>query len=158
MLNPSVQAEVHNDSQTTKVEFDAAPWFAQASDKEILDLAGIGWRGDYASDAVALHFESSDDDIADLLNFCRATMNTRDPQGFECSVDEDQALAWLKQHRVGVWAQLLCKENDVRLVEAQEEEVRGMWDWLDDQGNACECSFATIEEAALNAVKALKLN
>lgn len=157
LLTPEVSAEVHNDSHSTQVKFDAAAWFAQADEAKIIALHGIGWTGDSASDAVAQFFEDRNEDIADLFNFCRATQLTREPQGFECSVDEDDAMAWLKQHRPGLWARLLCQDNDVRLVEAEEEEIRGMWDWLDDQGNACDCSFATIEEAALNAVEVLEL-
>lgn len=152
-----VHAEVHDDSHFKKVEFDAALWFAQACDNEVIDLHGIGWTGDYASDAVAEYFSDRNEDIADLFDFCRAAQRTSEPQGFECSVDEDSAMSWLKQHRPGLWARLLCENNDVRLVEAQEDEIKGMWDWLDDHGNACECSFATIEEAALNAVKVLEL-
>lgn len=51
----------------------------------------------------------------------------------------------------------LCEANGVRIVEAQEEEIRGMWDWLDNHGNACDCSFDTQREAALDAVGALDI-
>lgn len=51
----------------------------------------------------------------------------------------------------------LCEANGVRIVEAQEEEIRGMWDWLDDHGNACDCSFDTQREAALDAIGALDI-
>lgn len=153
-----VHAEVHDDGHYNKVEFDAALWFAQATDNQIIRLHDIGWTGDEPSDVVAEFFESRNEDIADVFNFCRATQNTRNQVGFECLVDEDSAMDWLKQHRPGLWAQLLCQDNDVRLVEAQEEEIAGMWDWLDNHGNACECSFATTGEAAINAVMVLKLD
>lgn len=51
----------------------------------------------------------------------------------------------------------VCEAFNVRLVEAQEEETKGMWDWLDDQGNACEMSFPTDGDAARNAIKTLGL-
>lgn len=136
-----VRAEVHDDSHFKKVEFDAALWFAQTTDNQIIRLHDIGWTGDEPSDVVAEYFENRNEDIAGLFNFCRATHHTRDPQGFECSVDEDSAMSWLKQHRRGLWARLLCENNNVRLVEAQEEEIAGMWDWLDDQGRPANAAF-----------------
>lgn len=153
-----IYAEVHDDAHLTKVEFDAALWFAQATDSQIARLHDIGWTGDEPSDVVAEFFESRNKDIEDMFDFCRATKNTRNQIGFECSVDEDSAMDWLKQHRPGLWAVFLCQDNEVRLVEAQEEEIAGMWDWLDNEGNACDHSFDTIGEAALNAVHVLGLS
>lgn len=42
-----IKAEVHTDDHIYEVNFDAEPWFAQASDKEILEVAECGWGGDY---------------------------------------------------------------------------------------------------------------
>lgn len=107
LLTPSVQAEVHTDDQHLKVEFDATRWFAQASVQEIMDLQAISWRGDYAADAVAEYYESTNSEIADLLKYCRSSRNNRgDIIGFECSVDETEAMEWLKQHRNHVWIKL----------------------------------------------------
>ncbi|MBK4737893.1 hypothetical protein [Noviherbaspirillum pedocola] len=102
-----VYAEVHDDSHFKKEEFDAAPWFAQATEEQIINLHGIGWKGDEPSDVVAEFFEKSNRGIADLFAFCRATHTTRNHVGFECSVDEDSAMDWLKLHRPGLWAQLV---------------------------------------------------
>lgn len=154
---PSVSAKVHDDAYVNEVEFDAAPWFAQASDDEIIELHDIQWRNDEPADRVALFFEDSTQEIADIMTFCRATARTASPIGFECEVDDEAAMAWLKQHRPGLWAIFLCDEADVGLLQAQEEEIAGMWDWLGPNGNACEHSFDTKEDAALNAVAVLKL-
>ena len=51
----------------------------------------------------------------------------------------------------------LCEANGVRIVEAQEDEIRGMWDWLDSVGNACDQSFNTEREAMVNAILELDL-
>lgn len=51
----------------------------------------------------------------------------------------------------------LCEANGVRIVQAEEEEIRGMWDWLDEDGNACDQSFNTEREAMQNAILALDL-
>lgn len=158
LLTPAVSAEAHSDDRVYSAKFDAAPWFAQASVEEITNLYDIKWRGDYAADAVAHFFDDKNQDVSDLFKYIGKTQGTSRACGFECSVEGDEAMAWLKRHRRDVWAVLLCHDKDVRLIEAQEEEIRGMWDWLDDQGNACAYSFPTIEDAALNAVEVLGLS
>lgn len=60
--------------------------------------------------------------------------------------------AQIEEHAVA-----LCEAHGVRLVEAQEEEIKGRWDWLDDQGNACDASQETRLEAALDAIETLGL-
>ena len=52
----------------------------------------------------------------------------------------------------------LCEDNDVRLVQAEESEVFGRWDWLDDNGNASDMSFETKEAAMRDAVERLDLD
>ncbi len=153
-----IEAKVWDDSRVNEAGFDAALWFAQADSSDIESLQEIGWSGDYASDAVAEYYDGRHPEVTEVFNYIRAVRNTRAQTGFECSVDEDSAKAWLKVHRPGVRAILLCTANEVSLVEAQEPEIAGMWDWLDGEGNACAGSFATREEAALNAVAVLKLS
>lgn len=158
LLSPSVKAEAHDDAYVNEVEFDAAAWFAQADDSEITDLRDIEWRGDEPADRVALFFEDTNAEMKAMFTFCHATIRTARPIGFECSVDEDSAMAWLKQHRPGLWAIFVCDDEGIDLMQAEEPEIKGMWDWLGPNGNACEHSFDTLEDAALNAVAVLKLN
>lgn len=157
-LTPAVQAEVHDDAFINTFDFDAAPWFAQASDEAILALHAIGWRGDDAADAVAQFAAKDIFEVDAIISICRGSQGTRAALGFECVVDEDSAMAWLKAHRPGLWARILCADNDVRLVEAQEPEIEGRWDWLDSEGIASEASCETEDEAALEAVRVLGLN
>lgn len=159
LLEPSVQAEAHADDRRLNPKFDAARWFAQASDEDILRLEACGWGGDYPADAVAEHMADHDQGVRQLFEYNEIVQRTgaKDVGGYECRVDPVSAMAWLKVHRGGVWAEIVCGTNEVSLVEAQEEEVRGRWDWLDGHGNASSASFETKHEAARDAVEVLSL-
>lgn len=97
-----IPAEVHSDDYVYTVNFDAVEWFEQAQDSEIISLAEIGWRGDYAADAVAKFFAESNPDVATLMDYLRRISGLpshEDYSGFECSVTEDAVLDWLKINR-----------------------------------------------------------
>lgn len=142
LLTPSVRATVTSDTTGAQVDFDAAPWFAQASDKDIRDLHAINWSHNYAADAVAEHFRKTNA-IREILN---------EGGGFECYVAEDGAMAWLQQHKITLWASLLCENNDVSVV-----AVKGMWHWSDINGKTSKQPFTTMDEACLAAIGELKL-
>ena len=95
MPDPEIRAEVHSDDLVFEVAFDAEPWFVQATDDDILDLADIGWGGNYPADAVAHFFEDSIHEIGDLMGYCQR----KDGVGFECHVNEEDALKWLAASR-----------------------------------------------------------
>lgn len=86
-----VHAEAHSDDQEVSIPFDATIWFDQASDGEIVDLAAEDWRGEMA-DLVARLFEHTA--TAGLFRHTRRTGSS-----FECSVDGDEALAWIAVNR-----------------------------------------------------------
>lgn len=90
---PPVKAEVHSDDYRVEIEFDAASWFAQATNDEILALAAIDWGGDYAADNVARFF--SDTTTKKLFDYSGL--------GFECHVNEKTAMKWLKLHRPNLY-------------------------------------------------------
>ncbi|ABD72054.1 hypothetical protein Rfer_4368 (plasmid) [Rhodoferax ferrireducens T118] len=143
LLAPTVLATVTSDTTRTRVEFDAAPWFAQASDKNIRDLQAINWAHNYAADAVAEYFRKANADIRNILN---------EGGGFECYVDEDGAMAWLKVHKTELWASFSCDANDVTVV-----PVNGQWSWKDAKGATSVQTFPTVALACLNAVAELGL-
>lgn len=152
-----VRAEVYSDDMLYVTGFDCDAWFEQASDEDIMGLAKIGWRGDYAADTVAEFFEGKIDLITEMFAYCRRTQGRANPVGYEVMVFPEQARRWLRWHRPGVLALLLCEEHDVSLVEAQEPEIQGMWDWLGPHGEACDISWDTEQEAAINAADVLQL-
>ena len=90
-----IKAEVHSDDFIFKEEFDATKWFEQASEKEILDLAKCDWGGDYPADNVARESVDWFDGIANVLDYC----TRKTDMGFECHVDGDEALTWLRNNR-----------------------------------------------------------
>jgi len=96
---PSIKAKCYSDDHCVEVAFDAARWFQQANDKDIIDLAGCGWGGDYAADAVAVYMAASDEHVAYMFKYLEARNGRRDAPGFECHVDEVAARVWLATHR-----------------------------------------------------------
>ena len=98
----SVQATLDSDDATYTVKFDAAKWFEQASDEEILDLYKIGWSGDYEADEVAHFVEDEDKEVKEFFSYC-----DRKDTGFEVSVNEYEALRWLHANRPKVEKEIL---------------------------------------------------
>ena len=87
-----ISAEIHSDDFRFKVDFDATPWFEQATSEQIIALIKCDWRGDYAADDVATFFEDVNSKIANLLDYCR---RGEGDFGFEVSVNGEEALNWL---------------------------------------------------------------
>ena len=97
-----VKAEAHSDDYNVQVEFDAADWFEQASDQEIVELVNCGWGGDYPADAVAEFLSDADLGLSKLFDYLHAIANDpskKDCNGFECHIDPDKAAAWLNANR-----------------------------------------------------------
>lgn len=97
-----IRAECHSDDHHVETKFDATAYFEQASDDELLDLAKCDFGGDYAADAVAQFF---DDRTTKRLFDYLATDPTmgRETVGFECHVDENDAMEWLAANRPELW-------------------------------------------------------
>jgi hypothetical protein len=89
---PRVTAECHDDDWVYEAkDFDCTPWFEQASDEELLTLIECGFGGDYGADKVAEFFDGKIDAITEMFAHKR--------HGFECYVDETQALLWITAHK-----------------------------------------------------------
>lgn len=161
LLGPKVPARCYTDCHTFNVTFDARAYLTQASDAALLAIMYVGYGGDYATDNVAEYVADHhlDEELCELFDFLHAVNRRRasDTVGFECRVDAQAFLRWMHECRPALLAKHLCKEYGVTLSQAQEEEIFGMWDWRDDQGNACECSLPTEEAAALDAYTQLDL-
>jgi hypothetical protein len=95
-----VPARAWTDDRAVSVDFDAAEWLRTADLAKLRALDACGWRGDYGSDQVALDLAESNDELRRLFQYIEAVnVPTRETIGFEVSVDEDAALAWLESHR-----------------------------------------------------------
>lgn len=72
-------------------------------------------RSKFPADAVALHMAEFSPPIANMLEFKSSKA------GFECHVDEESAMAWLKQHRPDVHASIEGEdEEDSKDLEEEE--------------------------------------
>ena len=97
-MKKTITAECHSDDYLYQVEFDAKPWFEKATPEEIANLIECNWRGDYPADDVALYMKQFVPKLQVLLEYVTAVGMYRD-MGFEVSVNEDEALIWLKKNR-----------------------------------------------------------
>lgn len=153
-----IEAKAYSDDRLYEVEFDAAPWFKDASADAIITLANNGWGDCETADDIALRIEDANPAVQSMLNYCRATQRSRRSVGFVCRVDPEQAMQWLKSNRKSIWARIICEDNDIELFQAQEPEVAGRWDWRDANSNASEMSFETADEAAIAAADFAEYN
>lgn len=153
-----IRASMHSDDRVLEAPFFAQEWFIGASDDSIKTLYEDEWSHSDEADAVARSAEHVYR-VELVFNYIRAYNRAdRDAIGFECTVNRADAMAWLRRHRHGLWCQLMCLEHEVDIVEAQEPEVAGRFDWLDGHGNACEMSFVSEDVAAMDAVERLGLD
>ena len=95
-----IKAECHADDQVLRATFDATPWFEQASCEDIGKLAACDWGGDYPADEVAQFMAEQDGEVRKMFQYLDIVGNL----GFECHVDRDDAIAWLRMFRHAVAA------------------------------------------------------
>jgi hypothetical protein len=97
-----INAECHSDDFAVEVKFDAEEWFKTADDDMIKDLASCDWGGDYAADRVAMEMAIVDEEINKMFDY----VNAREEIGFECHVDENDAMAWLRENKPALYAKI----------------------------------------------------
>src|SRR4051794_32857965 len=97
---PKISARAHSDDRAIEISFNAYPWFAQAVDAEILALADKGWGGCDPADEVAQFMETQDSEVDRLFTFLSThpRMSNGDTVGFECYVEEDETVSWIKEN------------------------------------------------------------
>lgn len=92
MQDFTIPAECHSDDRVVEINFDALEWFEQATDKQIHSLVDCGFGGDYPADEVSIFFgQTTTERLSTYLTFVRC--------GFECYVDEDAAISWIRANR-----------------------------------------------------------
>ena len=107
-----IAAEAHSDDRVVEAEFDAEPWFEQASEEDVLQLARCGWKHDYPADAVAHFVADRESNVADLFKYLNLVAYQKNAPGFECSVDRDEALAWIGKNRSQWYPRVLREEQE----------------------------------------------
>ncbi len=100
-----IKAECHSDDRCVEVNFDATPWFEQATDKQITELANIGWGGDYPADDVADFMEKTNSEIQQMKTYIGLRQRI-ETIGYECHVSPEEARSWLKANRPVLFAAL----------------------------------------------------
>src|SRR5438045_9016152 len=93
-----VKAECHSDDHIIEVTFDAEPWFEQASDEAVVQLASCGWGNDYPADDVASFVAGMNQDVQRVFTYLKLVACKRDHPGFECTVERSCAIEWIRRH------------------------------------------------------------
>lgn len=117
---PKIRAVCHSDDYAVEVEFDCVEWFEYASVSDIVNLALEGWGGDYSADAIADYYEEKNPDIDRMFDYIYTYngAHPRNTMGFECYINDDEALNWLQKNRPNVMKAL----DDEGLLDEYERE------------------------------------
>lgn len=101
LIRKLVRAEAHSDDYKFQVEFDAYPWFKQASDEELVELAGEDFGQSLPADRVAQFMEGKVPELKKMFAYLRSDKAKRRPEriGFEVIVNSNDAEAWVRQNR-----------------------------------------------------------
>jgi hypothetical protein len=95
-----VHAECHSDDRIYSAEFNAVPWFEQADDGEILELAEDDWGDSYAADRVGMFMADSVPNVQKIFDYPEHYSQAQMKHiGWVCTVNKEHALKWLKAHR-----------------------------------------------------------
>jgi hypothetical protein len=88
-----IKAECHSDDMKAAYRFDAVPYFRQATDQAIIDLASCNWGGDYPADDVAYHMLAiGHQNVTKMFTYLEIIRNSKQNAGFECHVDAQSAI------------------------------------------------------------------
>lgn len=106
-----VHAVVKTDDGSNQAEFDASPWFEQASDDQIIKLANEGFENGYESDYVAQCCSDFDEDVKKFFEYHEQIneineKHCRDAIGFDCQINRDDAEKWINENRPSLNAEL----------------------------------------------------
>jgi hypothetical protein len=116
---PRVTAKFYSDDHNAEAEFDAAPWLAQASDDAIREVAGDGWGASFSTDAIAEFMSDHDPGVSRVYEYLGITHEynikmpySKESVGSTCRVDEDEALAWLKENKLHIYEELTADREE----------------------------------------------
>lgn len=129
--DPVVPAEAHSDDRVHSADFDAVEWFEAATDEEIVALGRGNWKNCQEADGVAQHCADECPELGKMFEYLEKIQglpSKKDASGFECSVDEDAARAWIDEHRPHLIAKIDGEDGD-----ADQEATDEARDGADDE-------------------------
>jgi hypothetical protein len=99
-----VKATVHSDDREATATFDAAPWFEQATEDDILNLAREEYKYEATSDRVAEFMAARLGEVKEVMDYVgerntRLKADGKEEEGFGCAVTEDDVLEWVEANR-----------------------------------------------------------
>lgn len=125
----TVSAEVWSDDARVRAKFDATPWFAEATDEELIALAGQGWWRCEEADEVAQYVEGTqvNPEVNDVFEYLQITNKNAsmyaDPVGFEVEVSTEGAMQYCRAFRYPVFVKLMLIERYGSLKRAQMQHA-----------------------------------
>jgi hypothetical protein len=118
----AIPAEAHSDDYVIQAKFDALRYFQEATAEEIVALARCEFGGDYPADEVADFLSEDFEGLGDLFKYLDLKPTSYgNAVGFECHIEQDKALAWLKVHRPEIYDCLV------------REDLIDLEDWSDNE-------------------------
>lgn len=161
---PGVSARFWTDDKAYEVNFDAQEYLCTAEDSQLEAIIYAGYRGSDCTEAIAefmagnhVHQVSELVEAFEYLSALQKAPRTN-TVGYECAVNPKEFLQWMEVHQPILLATILCGKHNVRVFKSNQPENFGQWQWEAlDTGEQCEDSFDSMEEAAFNASKRLKL-
>lgn len=105
-----ISARVCTDDGVVHEEFDATWYFEQATFLDLVNLEGCGWGGDYPADDVAEFCRKRCKKLFNYLELVNSDQQG-DLVGFECHINREHVLEWLKEHRPP-WYRLFKAHDD----------------------------------------------
>jgi hypothetical protein len=108
-----IRGECHSDDRVYTAEFNAVPWFEEATDRDILKLAREGWGDGWAADEVAIFMADLVPDVQKIFDYLKHYNQARKERiGLTCAVNEGDALTWLQAHRPQLHAAITAAAED----------------------------------------------
>jgi hypothetical protein len=106
-----IAARAWTDDRVIDVSFDAWPYLNNITDEVLFDLAAIGVRGDYPSDQVAYWTATYDSNLRAMFNYIETLMNAGRDIGFECAVDPQGFMDYVRDERPELWLKIQADED-----------------------------------------------
>lgn len=102
-----INSKCYSDDHVREAEFDATPWFEQATDDEVEGLHLSDYKNDYPSDNVAMHMAATNQSVSDMFKYLELVAHLKDHPGFECVINKQDALRWIENNKKPLFLKLM---------------------------------------------------